>query len=243
MMTLFLNEKPRSNKRFLHRLDPRAKLISFFVLIFAIAFTPSHQYLKFMIYFFMLFLMIVLDRIPLKDLGKRLLLIIPLLFFLASSVLLFGKNQPYRELYIIWNISIKSILIFLSLAVLSLTTEIYHLLKALELLKLPRIIPSLLSFAYRYSFLLAREAERLNRARESRSFGRKKKRVEIKMLSRLLPHLFFRTLTRSERIYAAMLSRGYEGKIQTLSFYKPGKEDFLFIFLFSFLLLIALILP
>lgn len=242
MTSFFLAEKPKSKKRFLHRLDPRVKLISFFVLILAVVFTPSHHYLKFMVYFFMLLFMIILDRIPIKDLGKRLFFIFPLLVFLASSLILFGKNQHSGDLDILWNILIKSLLSYLSLAVLSLTTEFYHLVKGLELLKLPRIIPSILSFAYRYNFLFVREAERLNRAKESRSFGKRKKLGEIKILSQLVPHLFFRTYARSERIYAAMLSRGYEGKIKTLSFFKPGKKDFLFIFLFSFLLVITLIL-
>jgi len=242
MTSFFLAEKPKSKKRFLHRLDPRVKLISFFVIILAVVFTPSHHYLKFMVYFFLLLFIIILDRIPIKDLGKRLFFIFPLLIFLASSLLLFGKNKHSGDLDILWNILIKSLLSYLSLAVLSLTTEFYHLVKGLELLKLPRIIPSILSFAYRYNFLFVREAERLNRAKESRSFGKRKKLGEIKILSQLVPHLFFRTYARSERIYAAMLSRGYEGKIKTLSFFKPGKKDFLFIFLFSFLLVITLIL-
>lgn len=241
MKSFFLTEKPKSKKRFLHRLDPRVKLISFFVLILAFVFTPSHQYLKFMVYFFMLLFMIVLNRVTVKDLGKRLFFIFPLLVFLASSLLLFGKNKFYQDLDILWNILIKSVLCFLSLAVLSLTTEFYYLVKGLELLKLPRIIPSILSFAYRYSFLFGREAERLNRAKESRNFGKRKKLDEIKIISRLLPHLFLRTFARSERIYAAMLSRGYEGKIKTLNFFKPGRKDFLFVSFFLSLLVITLI--
>jgi energy-coupling factor transporter transmembrane protein EcfT len=49
------------------------------------------------------------------------------------------------------------------------------------------------------------------------------------------------TFERSERIYAAMLSRGYEGKIRTLSFFRLGKRDFFFIFLFHIFLVFVVI--
>lgn len=242
MMPLFFSEKPISRKKFLHQLDPRVKLFVFTVIIFVIIFTPSRQFFKFMVYFLMLLLMIAFDRIPLKSLGKRLLLIVPLLIFLTFSVIIFGENQPPQKLDILWNIMIKSALCFLSAAVLTLTTEFYDLIKGLELLRLPLIVPSLLSFAYRYSFLFVKEAVRMNRAKESRSFGKRKKLMEIKIFSRLLPHLFFRTLERGERIYAAMLSRSYDGRIQTLNYFKPEMNDFFFIFLFLFILLVTWIL-
>ncbi|MFP4083120.1 MAG: cobalt ECF transporter T component CbiQ [Candidatus Aminicenantes bacterium] len=243
MMSFFTTGDQNPKKRFVHQLDPRVKLISFFTLGLAAVFTPSRCFLKFMGYFLMLLILVVVDRIPVKEVGKRMALILPLLFFLASSVLLFGGEKFSQDLMIIWNLFIKSFLIFLSLAVLSLTTEFHHLVKALELLRIPRLIPALLFFAHRYSFLFSQEGQRMLRARESRRFGRKKKMAEIKLFSRLLSPLFFRTFSRSERVYAAMLSRGYEGKIQTMSFLSLGTRDILFIFFFFSILVFIWVWP
>lgn len=241
MTSFFFSEKDNSRASFLHRLDPRVKIISFFFLIAAIVFTSSHDHYKFLVYFFMLVFMTVLSRIPFKDLARRLVLIFPLLIFLAAALIFFERNPFSENLDILWNLFVKSILCFLCLAVLILTTEFYHLVQGLGHLKVPRIITSLLSFAYRYSFLFAHEAERLRRAKESRSFGNRKKLEEVSTVTHIVPHLFFKTFERSERIYAAMLSRGYEGKIQTLSFFRLGKRDFFFVFLFHIFLAFAVI--
>jgi len=79
---------------------------------------------------------------------------------------------------------------------LTLTTDFYDLIKSLELFKLPRVVPALLAFAYRYSFLFLREAKRMWAAKEARTFGKRKKIEEIKTLTRLLPRLFLRVFDR-----------------------------------------------
>ncbi|MFQ6069208.1 MAG: cobalt ECF transporter T component CbiQ [Candidatus Aminicenantales bacterium] len=228
-MISITSEKPGSRRAFLDSLDPRVKFVSFIIFMFVIIFTPFRHYLKFLAYCVMLAVMIITTRISIGEIIKKLLLLFPLLFFLALSVILFGKNQFHHNLDTLWNIFIKSSLSFFTLILLSSTTEFYSLIKGLEQLKIPHIITSLLLFGFRYSSLLKREAERLNMAREARSFEKKRKGQEIKTLSSLIPHLFLRTFLRSERIYAAMLSRGYRGKIQTLSSFKLSKNDFLFI--------------
>jgi len=221
-----------SNKKLIHRLDPRVKLLSMCFFVLAVIFTPYQRPLKFMMYFLLLLLLAVMDRIPFRAAVGRLLLLVPLLLFLGLSAVLFGGNKPQENVNILWNITVKSGLTFLSLLVLTLTTDFYDLVKILELVKLPQVIPSLLSFAYRYSFLFLGEAKRMLTAKEARSFGKKNKIEEIRTLTRLLPRLFLRALDRSERIYAAMLARGYKGSIQTLKYFNLQKADFVFIFLF-----------
>jgi len=228
----FFAAKKTPTKHLIHGLDPRIKLLSMSFFMVAIVFTPYQRPFKFMMYFLLLLLLAVVDRIPLKAILRKLLFLGPLLLLLGLSVILFGQNVASENLNIIWNIIVKSGLIFLCLLVLTLTSDFYDIIKSLELFKVPRVIPSLLSFAYRYSLLLLSEAIRMLMAKEARSFGKREKKEEIKILTKFLPCLFLRALDRSERIYAAMLARGYNGTIQTLKYFKLQRVDFFFIILF-----------
>ena len=58
------------------------------------------------------------------------------------------------------------------------------------------------------------EAMRIVRARDMRSFGARG--TGIKVFVRIIGILFLRTVERAERIYSAMLSRGFQGDIPTL---------------------------
>jgi cobalt/nickel transport system permease protein len=75
---------------------------------------------------------------------------------------------------------------------------------------------------YRYLFVLADEAQRLMRAREARSAqpdGRRVRRSitwRARVAGHMVGNLFLRSYERSERVYQAMLSRGYTGDLRTL---------------------------
>jgi len=70
---------------------------------------------------------------------------------------------------------------------------------------------SLLSFMYRYLFLLEDQLLRTKRAFESRNIN-KNGFKNIRALSNVLGTLFIRTYERAERIYMAMCARGYDGE-------------------------------
>lgn len=239
----FMTNRTTSHRGVIHDLDPRIKLVALSFFILAVIFTPSPRPLKFMMYFLILLLLAIIDRIPWKMAVGKLILLGPLLLFLGFSVVLFGQNAPLENVNIIWNITVKSVLTFLSLLFLTLTTDFYDLVKSLELFKVPRIVTSLLSFSFRYSFLLLSEGRRMMLAKEARTFRKRKRIEEIKTLVRLLPRLFLRVVDRSERIYAAMLAKGYKGRIQTLKYFKLKSIDFVFIFLFLSIITVIWVWP
>ena len=71
-----------------------------------------------------------------------------------------------------------------------------------------------ISFMYRYLFVLVDEAMRLQTARDARSVGAGRTLFwRAKVLGGMIGCLFIRSYERSERIYAAMLSRGYAGEV------------------------------
>jgi cobalt/nickel transport system permease protein len=101
---------------------------------------------------------------------------------------------------------------------LAFTTPFHDLIHALGALRVPRIIVSIISFMYRYLAVLTGEASRMLRARDSRSaagpVGTRAGgsiRWRATVTGRMVGSLFLRAYERSERIYAAMQARGFEG--------------------------------
>ncbi|AIF68777.1 cobalt ABC transporter permease CbiQ [Palaeococcus pacificus DY20341] len=83
-----------------------------------------------------------------------------------------------------------------------------RILAEMEALKFPRILVLTLAFTYRYLDLFKDEALRMKRALDSRTFGIGK-REYYKKLGALISEIFVRAYLRNEKIYMAMLSRGF----------------------------------
>ena len=82
----------------------------------------------------------------------------------------------------------------------------------------------ILSFMYRYIFVIVDEVMRMKRARECRNFGGK--RIwQIKTVGNMVGTLFLRSYERGERVYQSMVSRGYEGQIRTLDSLSFSQRD------------------
>ncbi len=104
---------------------------------------------------------------------------------------------------------------------LAFTTPFHDLVDALRELRLPRILISIISFMYRYIAVLTDEGSRMLRARDSRSAmgpgrGGGSIRWRATVTGRMVGSLFLRAYERSERIYAAMQARGFEGEFRHL---------------------------
>ena len=66
-----------------------------------------------------------------------------------------------------------------------------------------------LALMYRYLFVLFDEADRMKRARASRTFSKSGLR-SWNVLSGIIGQLFIRSSERAERIYSAMCARGWK---------------------------------
>jgi cobalt/nickel transport system permease protein len=219
---------PHINTKFLRELDPRVKIFLFAAFSLAVAVTPVPGGRRFAAYFLFLLTVAALSRQSLARSIKQIALLFPFLLGLGLTIFLFGRETPAQKINLFLALGIKTFLILLALQLFLLRTEFYRLLKALESLRVPSLAVAIVSFAHRYLLLFREEVGRLMKAKESRTFGRKKLHREITIVSHLVPAIATRSLERSERIYAAMLSRGYDGKtIRTLDVLKLRKEDIL----------------
>jgi cobalt/nickel transport system permease protein len=94
------------------------------------------------------------------------------------------------------------------------TTPFPELLQGMRALHIPDILVAIISFTYRYLFVLVDEALRLQTARDARSAGPGGTVLwRAKVLGGMIGSLFIRSYERSERIYQAMVSRGYAGQV------------------------------
>ena len=97
----------------------------------------------------------------------------------------------------------------------------------MEQLKVPLVLTMLLSFMYRYIFVLTDELMRMRQARDSRSFGGSRL-WQIKTAGRMIGSLFIRSYERGERVYAAMAARGFDGHGRSLSNLVIQRSDVVF---------------
>ena len=112
------------------------------------------------------------------------------------------------------------------------TTRFPDLIHALEHLRVPAILTTIIAFLYRYLFVLTDEVFRLIRARESRSAAAPGKKVgggvlwRAKVAGNMAGQLFLRSYERSDRIYQAMVARGYTGHLYTLNAHEMKSRDY-----------------
>jgi cobalt/nickel transport system permease protein len=105
--------------------------------------------------------------------------------------------------------------------VLTASTSFPTLLQAMRSLRLPRVLVAIAGFTYRYIFVIGDEALRLMRARAARSSapdgeGGASIFWRARVTGQMVGSLFLRSIERSERIYDAMLARGYDGEVRSL---------------------------
>ena len=217
---------------FIHRLEPRIKIIGLLSFILSVALTPRNSFVAFGFYCLLIVILIALSKIPLAFVMKRALSVIPFVLMLAISILFLKSGRQagaaYDGLAAFCNILIKAVLSIMAMTALMTTTNFSALLKALEKLKFPSIFIMIISFMYRYIFILQDELMKMKQAKESRSVGGSRW-FHLRALANMLGVLFIRSYERAEEVYLAMCCRGFDGRINTIYDFKIGLKDFSFL--------------
>jgi len=213
----------------IHRLDPRLKLLSTLAFVLATTSTPPSAWPVFSSLAVLAWAAIFVSRIPLFQALKRSAIALPFIGIVALSLPFTQGGQvmwawrPFgwslaitdQGVVLFVTILIKAWLSVLASGLLVATTPFSSLLQAMRTLHIPAILTTIISFMYRYLFVLVDEAMRLQTAREARSAGSGGSLLwRAHVLGGMIGSLFIRSYERSERIYAAMLSRGSARQIQ-----------------------------
>ncbi len=221
----------------IHNTDARIKLVLGLALILTIALIAPGTWSIYLLVMVMVVILEFISAVGINYYLKRSLLAIP--FILAAFPLVFTVEGATLYAFTLgaWQVpvSLPGVERFASIALkswfsiqvavlLTATTPFPELLAAMRALRIPRMLVAILGLMWRYLFVLADEAIRLMRARAARSGttfdpGTRSGGSLIwraQTAGGMAGNLFVRSIDRSERIYAAMLSRGYDGEIRSL---------------------------
>ncbi|MCP5002581.1 MAG: cobalt ECF transporter T component CbiQ [Planctomycetes bacterium] len=109
---------------------------------------------------------------------------------------------------------------------LSFTTTITKICMAARWMKIPETLIEVLSFVYRYLFLLIEEMETMMSSQRSR-LGYVTWFKTLKSFGRLGGMLIIRSITRAENAHIAMSSRGYDGgRVLTVQLPPLARKDY-----------------
>lgn len=251
---------------FLHRIDPRMKIIGYLALILAVTFSRSIGGVVCAILLTLAGLWSA--RIPKTRILRALLPPLPYLILIALLQILFNPQPgvPLLDLRII-NITDASLLsagmlmlrfvaliLLLSLASFTISdAESIHglesLLRPLSRIGLPTMdLVMVIQIALRFLPLLAISAERISKAQASRGAdwggGKKGLIARVRAVIPLIVPLLTTSLRRAESLASAMEARAYGVRTERISMheYSIKKQDIVFILLVGlvFLLIIRL---
>ncbi len=219
----------------LHGLDPRIKVIVTIAFILSNALLPDGAWIAFLLAWGFILFANAVSKLGMGFTFKRSFIALP--FALAAITVLFSiPGQPVTSFqFLMWNLTITDagLLRFISIVVRSwlsvqmaillvAVTEFPKIIHALTHLRVPTIITVIISFLYRYLFVLTDEVMRMLRARQARSAAASGVRSggsvawRAQTAGHMAGQLFLRSYERSDRIYNAMLSRGYKGELMTI---------------------------
>jgi len=219
----------------IHSIDSRVKVLVTLAFIISNALLPDGAWIAFALAWGFILTANVFSQLGIGFTFRRSFIALP--FALAAITVLFSiPGQAVSSFhFLMWNFTITDagLLRFVSIVIRSwlsvqmaillvAVTEFPKIVHALNHLRVPTIITVIISFLYRYLFVLADEVLRLLRARQARSAAVTGKSAGGRVMwrARIAGHmagqLFLRSYERSDRIYNAMLSRGYKGELMTI---------------------------
>jgi cobalt/nickel transport system permease protein len=188
----------------IRRLPAAAKLGAGLIIILGTVLAPVQWHAWFGGVAAILILTLFLSRLPLLFLLKRLLVLLPFVLGVAlvNALAPAGRTD--------WSVvAIRSMLCLLTVILVSNTTSFGRILLVLKSIHVPGLLITTMALMYRYLFVLVEEAERMRRARASRTFTRAR-RFRWHTLATVVGQLFVRASERAERIYDAMCARGWK---------------------------------
>jgi cobalt/nickel transport system permease protein len=201
-----------------HRLAPEVKIAATVAFVFGVVATPREAVWAFVADALVVLAVIVVARLPGSLVARRMRIEIPFLAFAAFmpftgggprlDVLGLSLSEP--GLWAAWNIVVKGTLGVAASVVLAATTPVADLLRGLDRLHVPRVATAIAGFMIRYLAIVIGEAHRMHVARQSRGYD-PRWLWQARGVAATAGTLFVRSYERGERVYLAMLARGYDG--------------------------------
>jgi cobalt ECF transporter T component CbiQ len=207
---------PKGTPSFLHRLDPRIKLVCAFLGIVGIVMSGLYVVVASL---FILLLLLRLSKAPCRTIVKH--LVYPLFiasivagihpFTYGSSVVFEFHVKIYREgLFMAALIFTRILASVLVLNLLILTTSLAEIIRGMRQLRIPKIVFVVALLMLRFIPVIAEEGSTIYRARWSRLGYSGGYIAKMREYGALGGALVLRSLSRSFEVFKSMWSRGYE---------------------------------
>ena len=205
-----------------HRIDARAKAVTTILFISFVMSFSRYEVSALTPFFLYPLVLMSLGRIPAGFLFRKILVAAPV-------AVVIGMFNPFLDREPIaavggfaitggWlsfaSILVRFILTVSAALVLVACTGMNRLCAGLERMGLPRVFAVQLLFLYRYLFVIVAEGSRMLRSMELRSAGPAS--MGLRVYGSLVGHLLLRSMARADRIYRAMVARGFDGQIRIL---------------------------
>lgn len=188
----------------LQTVDAALKLTVTMLLVLGTALGPRRPHIFYLLPGIVLGVVWLLARMPVLFALKRLAIVEPFIVGVAVLALFRPEAKP-----VFYAVLIKSNLCVLAMLLLGYTTPFHELLGVLRRLRMPGPLLTTLALMYRYLPVLVEESVRMQRARMSRTFSRRRL-VVWRNAAGVAARLFVRAADRAERIYLAMCARGWK---------------------------------
>ncbi len=225
------SEKFARKKGFLQGIDARTKLLS--ALAFVLLVTCTQRIEVMLALLAAAGALALASRIPLRFFATRVLFFVPLFTGIIVIPAIFNVVTPGQEALRLfsfneWNLSITiegihaaTILVIRTTAAISfpvlltLTTRWNEVMNAMRSLKAPGVFVLILAMTYRYIFLFLGVLDKMLLSRKSRATGRLRARAACRLYAPIVGALFIKAYDLNEKVFLAMLARGFNGEIKS----------------------------
>jgi cobalt/nickel transport system permease protein len=239
-----IGEEFGSGDSLIHHLDPRVKIVA--VSFFSVVVAVSNRLAVLMWALVLGFCIVLLARVPMRQLVRRLVPVNVFILFLWIFLPFTVQGEPLfsvgplvgtnEGVLYATQISLKSNAIVAVLIALVASNSILTLGHAMHELRVPTKIVHLFFFTYRYIHVIRREYIRLVHAMKVRGFRIGTNMHTYRTIAYLVGMLLVRSCDRAQRVHNAMLCRGFRGKLYSLSRFSLRTVDVI-----SLIVMVALV--
>ncbi|MGQ0679512.1 MAG: cobalt ECF transporter T component CbiQ [Actinomycetota bacterium] len=214
----------------IHRLKPQCKVAATVLFVLTVVATPREAFWAFGAHALVLAAVARTARVPLGFVARRLTIELPFVAFAlflplvagGPRVEVAGASLSVDGLWAAWNILAKSTLGVAASIILAASTPVPEILKGLDRLRLPKAFTAVAGFMVRYLDVVTDQMRRMRIARASRGYD-PRWAWQVKALAWSAGTLFIRSYERGERVYLAMVSRGFTGALPVLGEQEAGR--------------------
>jgi len=234
LLNIHLFDELARRKNSINSLHPLVKLIvtgAFLVFVVSFGKHDVTRLLPFAVY--PVFILSLAD-IPLKPLFSKMLVAVPFIFGIGIFNLIFDTDiimyiykvpitsggAAFIALFV------KCVLTVLAALLLIATTGMDNIIRSFRILHIPKIFVIQIMLMYRYISVLLEEASRIWNAYRMRAPGQKG--IKFSLWGPLAGQMLIRTYERAQRVYQAMLLRGFNGEYTGNAIKKAGVLDCLY---------------